>query len=128
MTTYDDSFDTASINLAQTGSVTIVPAPAFDFMISDIAIRPTSSSNVTGGAIISIGTNSPLYNDILPLTTLSGLTAAGTAMSVLGRPLPVPPLIVPAGTDAKMKIGTPVLGLVAAQTVTVHVFGKYVNL
>lgn len=47
MTTYDDSFDTESINLAQTGSVTIVP---------------------------------------------------------------------------------PVLGLGASQTVTVHVFGKYVNL
>jgi len=67
-----------SINLTSTGTTNIFTVPSnvtgFDVFLFKIRMY---GANTTGSLIISIGTNNPTYDNMVPITTLTGFNTIG---------------------------------------------------
>ena len=73
-----------SVDLTSTGSTMIVDTnPSFNTYIGiSIIVQILSSNTFVAPASISIGTNSNDYNNILPITVLTGLSTIGNYIQI----------------------------------------------
>lgn len=96
---------TTAISGTSTGNTTLCNSESDEIHPFAINIETTSASGVVTPAIISIGTNSPNYNNIVSMTTVP--TSAGTAKTVL---LDSAYTVIPNSTDVVVKVGTAAIG------------------
>lgn len=82
----------------------------------------TTTGTITTMASVTIGTNSPNYNNIIPISTVVGLSAAGVHSPI--RPSGAM-FVVPPGTDIYFNISAIPVGTSVVQTVNVYLEGFY---
>lgn len=77
-------FTKTSIDAKATGATTIFTTDngTERFYPLFAIIESTAASGVLSVALVSIGTNSTSFNDILPITTLTGISAANKMISL----------------------------------------------
>lgn len=111
-----------NLDLTQTGT-TIIFTPSFSggvfFYITDVFIECTSANGLNNAASISIGTNNPLYNNIIAITPLTGLTASNTFIRI-----PIT-LSVPVGRDTDIFVNIVSAAIGTSQSATIFLEGFY---
>lgn len=112
----------SNVNLASTGSSSIFTPPfsGVTFMASAIIVRCTEATDISQAASISIGTNSSNYDNILPITSLTGLTSSGNFIRI---PIDGIGFAVPKDTQIFVKVTTAATG--TSQVGTVYIDGFY---
>lgn len=115
-------FSATGINAASTGSTLIGTTQngtqAFHPLF--VVFKMTAANTITIVPIVSVGTNASTYNNVIALTTLTGLTSVGAMLptnitTVIGA--------IPANTAIFANIGTGATATTA--TLEVHLFGYY---
>lgn len=111
-----------SVNMKATGatSLGVVPSGCNQFVPTAVTIVCMTADTVAVVAALSIGTNSASYNNILAISTLTGLTTANQCFTV---PLVAVATSPAAGTEIFVKVTT---GATATtQTANIYVTGFY---
>lgn len=115
-------FSITGLNATATGSTLIgtTLGGSQSFHPLFVVFKMTNANTITLVPIVSVGTNSALYNNVLALTTLTGLTATGimlpsNVVAAIGS--------IPASTGIFVNVGTGATATTA--TLEVHVFGYY---
>lgn len=112
----------ANLNLKNTGS-TVVFTPPFSggvsYFLRSLFVECTEATNIAVPASISMGTNSPNYDNILPISLLTGLTSAGLAIRIPAT------LEVPVSKDTPIRINVTTAATGTSQTVDLFLDGFY---
>lgn len=98
-----------TFNAKNTGSTIFftTPSSGFRFFPTHIIMSVLFATSITTGASISIGTNSPNFNNILANTSFSGLTTANNyQITQLSGVLNA----IPAGTSGYLNVNTASIG------------------
>lgn len=101
----DQFYIVGNIDTTSTGPTLLGTIPPTDLNYYPLYVRifVMSASGVITPAIASVGTNASSYNNILALTTLTGLLGVGDCFNVI---LPGVLNAVPSGTSIYLNIGT----------------------
>lgn len=115
-------FSVSGINATSTGATlvgtTLGGSQTFHPLF--VVFKMINANTIAVVPIVSVGTNSAIYNNVLALTTLTGLTSTGVMLpsnivAAIGS--------IPASTGIFVNIGTGATATTA--TLEVHVFGYY---
>jgi len=86
-------------------STTIVNTGDGEFHLMGIHVETTNASGVLTPALISVGTNSPNYDNLVALGTVGTLTDRNLFLSISSNNIRVP-----ANTDIKVRVVTAAIG------------------
>lgn len=115
-------FTVSGVNAKTTGATTIgtTASGTANFHPCFLVVESTASSLITITSSLSVGTNSTSFNNIVPITVQTGLTAASLYFKteVTVATAPVAP-----STAIKVNITTGATG--TSQTISVTLFGYY---
>lgn len=110
-----------NLNLAIPGS-SIIFTPPFTgvvFVPQCIIVRCISVEGLISPSSISVGTNLQNYNDIIPITSLSGLASVN---SIIVIPITIG-VAIPKGTEIRVNVVNPIVGV--SQYAEVYINGFY---
>lgn len=97
------------------GDTTVVNTGDGEFRVASISIEPINVAGLVLPATVSVGSNSPNYNNILTLSTVGGIA---DTISVV---LPNGSKVIPANTDIKVRVVT--AATATTQNFKVFLFG-----
>lgn len=111
-----------NLDLTQAGT-TIIFTPSFSggvfFYSTDVIVQCTAINGLNNVASISIGTNDPLYNNIVAITPLTGLNSINTFIRI-----PIT-LCVPVGRDTGIFVNVTSPSVGTSQIATIFLEGFY---
>lgn len=90
------------------------------FFVTGVLVKCDSATAITVPASVSVGTNAATYDNILPITALTGLTASGHSLFL---PVTSPSVVLAPLTNIVLNVTTGATG--TAQNITPHVLGVY---